>query len=119
MSYQFKFDPKPRPTDKIFEFDDVTPLDRWLDVLDGLLTESSAASPAQVDAVAATTLIGATLLRDPGNARVEVWLARAEHAVDADAEGSTPRSIHLELARVRTLAALARSGTAVSSALSM
>ncbi|TMH22379.1 MAG: hypothetical protein E6H64_05710 [Betaproteobacteria bacterium] len=92
----------------VFEFDDVTPLDRWLDVLDGLLTEISAASPAQVDAVAATTLIGATLLRDPGNARVEVWLARAEHAVDADAEGSTPRSIHLELARVRTLAALAR-----------
>ncbi|TMH96549.1 MAG: hypothetical protein E6H46_15710, partial [Betaproteobacteria bacterium] len=42
----------------VFEFDDVTPLDRWLDVLDGLLTEISAASPAQVDAVAATTLIG-------------------------------------------------------------
>ncbi len=23
LSYQFKFDPKPRPTDKVFDFDDV------------------------------------------------------------------------------------------------
>ncbi len=33
----------------IFEFDDIAPLDRWLNVLDGLLARSSDTLPAQVE----------------------------------------------------------------------
>jgi ATP/maltotriose-dependent transcriptional regulator MalT/DNA-binding SARP family transcriptional activator len=91
----------------VLEFDDVTPLDRWLEVLDGLVAQDCVASAAQSDTAVTTTLIGATLLRDAGNARVERWLDRVERSLAA-AEGETQGAIRAELACVRALAALAR-----------
>jgi len=59
----------------ILEFDDLAPLDRWRDELAGLL---ATAEPAGSAAVAA--LIRATLLRDPGQPKLEEWLRLAGSA---------------------------------------
>jgi LuxR family maltose regulon positive regulatory protein len=101
----------------VFEFDDIAPLDRWLDDLDGLLERSNDTPPAQVGAAAAT-LIGATLLRNAGNARIEAWLERAGQAMRAGAERSSAPFARDELAYLRVLSALARSDlTAAEAAL--
>jgi len=86
----------------VLEFDDIAPLDRWLETLDALLAADTAASPSGVDTAAATTLIRATLLRDAGNARVEAWLDRAGTADPAKQQARDA------LAHVRALAAFAR-----------
>ena len=91
----------------IGEFDDVATIDRWLEMLDGLLEEGIPVSGGQLDVAAATTLARAMLLRDGGNARIEHWLDRADHAIEAAAERSSPRGRE-ELALARALSALAR-----------
>jgi ATP/maltotriose-dependent transcriptional regulator MalT len=74
---------------------------------DGFVGQYCVASAAQSDTAVTTTLIGATLLRDAGNARVERRLDRVERSLAA-AEGETQVAIRAELACVRALAALAR-----------
>jgi ATP/maltotriose-dependent transcriptional regulator MalT/DNA-binding SARP family transcriptional activator len=56
----------------LFEFDDLAPLDRWSGVLAELQQD--------IDAAGMAALVRATLLRDPGNARLGAWLERAEQA---------------------------------------
>lgn len=99
----------------VFEFDDIAPLDRWLNVLDGLLARSNDTPAAQVSTVAAT-LIGATLLRDAGNARIESWLERAGQAMCAGEESPKAPFAREELAYLRILSALARSDLAAAEA---
>jgi ATP/maltotriose-dependent transcriptional regulator MalT/DNA-binding SARP family transcriptional activator len=92
----------------VVEFDDLAPLDRWLDTLDRLLAESAGVSPS-IGTAAVTTLIRATLLRDAGNPLVEIWLERAEQAIAAGAAGSATDEAHEALTHMRALAAFARS----------
>lgn len=102
----------------VFEFDDIAPLDRWLEVLEGLLAPNGAGLSAQTDPRAVTTLIRATLLRCAGNVRVEAWLDRAEHALHADAGQPAPRVVDEALTHMRALTALARADlTAAEAAL--
>jgi len=96
------------------EFDDVTALDRWLETLDGLLAQSVESSACQFDVAAATTLIRATLLRDGGHARVEVWLDRAERTVLGAADGQIAATARSDLAIARALALLARGDLAAA-----
>jgi ATP/maltotriose-dependent transcriptional regulator MalT/DNA-binding SARP family transcriptional activator len=91
----------------VFEFDDITPLDRWLEVLDDLLTQIGDAPSAPVSA-ATRTLVAATLLRDAGNARIEGWLERARRAMRSEVESQSARSAREELSHLRVLGALAR-----------
>jgi ATP/maltotriose-dependent transcriptional regulator MalT/DNA-binding SARP family transcriptional activator len=89
----------------VFEFDDIAPLDRWLQTLDGLIAESPGGASAPAGAAAAATLIRATLLRDPGNARLDALLDQAERgAIAVDGLGIERQG----LARIVALAALAR-----------
>lgn len=60
----------------ILEFDDLAPLDRWIETLDALLVPGNE-SPETLDVAAVTALIRAMLLRDPGNPRLDHWLDRA------------------------------------------
>jgi ATP/maltotriose-dependent transcriptional regulator MalT/DNA-binding SARP family transcriptional activator len=91
----------------VFEFDDIAPLDRWLEVLDGLLARPEAASPASTDAAAALTLLRGTLLRDPGHARIEVWLDYADRLLSAQTETRAPIPSQT-LVHMRALVALCR-----------
>ena len=101
----------------VLEFDDLTPLDRWLDTLEGLLARNTTLSP-EIAIAAATTLIRATLLRDGGNPRVEAWLERAEQAIAAGAAASATEEAGETLAHMRSLAAFARADlTAAEAAL--
>ena len=61
----------------IFEFDDLAPLDRWCDVLAGLLKEGAARQPDAADRVAAGVMVRAMLLRDAGNPALDDWIERA------------------------------------------
>ncbi len=97
-----------------FEFDDLTPLDRWIRTLAGLLCGHEAASPGGLDPVAAATLIRAFLLRDAGNAELTEWLARAERAAGADTGAET--EVRAELALARATAALLRGDFAAAEA---
>jgi DNA-binding SARP family transcriptional activator len=98
----------------VMEFDDLAPLDRWLETLEGLLAENTA-GPQSVVTTVATTLIRATLLRDAGNPRVEAWLERAEQAITAGVASEEAREA---LAYMRVLAAFARADlTAAKAAL--
>ena len=83
------------------EFDDLAPLDRWLEALDDLQAQNRATKSSRFGGAAAT-LVGATLLRDPGNARVEAFLA-ASPADD-------------DVAYLRALASLARGDLPAASA---
>src|SRR4029079_8258844 len=60
----------------ILEFDDLAPLDRWIETLDTLLSPGEGL-PETVDSPAVTALIRAMLLRDAGNPRLDYWLDRA------------------------------------------
>lgn len=101
----------------VVEFDDLAPLDRWLDTLEGLLAEATA-RPPEIATAAATTLIRATLLCDAGNPRVEAWLEGAEQAIAAGAAGSATKEAREALAHMRVLAAFARADlTAAEAAL--
>ena len=101
----------------VLEFDDLAPLDRWLDTLEGLLAENAALSQ-EIATAAATTLIRATILRDAGNPRVEAWLERADKAIAAGAAGSATEEARETLAHMRALAAFARADlTAAETAL--
>lgn len=93
----------------ILELDDLAPLDHWAKVLAGLLHEAGAQVPARLGAEAATALVRATLLRDPGSMELERWLARAEQAAAA-ADSTRPEwaDLRTELAFARTLATLLR-----------
>ena len=71
----------------VLEFDDVTPLDRWIEALGTLLATGSPGSDAQTDPVALTTLIRALLFRDVGNLHLPEWLDRAAAAVSTMTEG--------------------------------
>ncbi|HET9763692.1 MAG TPA: BTAD domain-containing putative transcriptional regulator [Casimicrobiaceae bacterium] len=87
----------------VFEFDDLTPVDRWLEWLDaGLAQRSAGPLTAETDTMS-STLIAATLLRDPGNARVRAWLGRFAQVGD-----ERPTSAVASVELVRALAALAR-----------
>ena len=92
----------------VFEFDDLTPLDNWLDVLEGLLAQAGVAAGASVASAAAMSLLRGTLLRDPGNVRVEAWLGRAERALDACTDDASRPSARAAMAQMRAIAALAR-----------
>ena len=98
----------------VFDFDDIAPLDKWLDVLEGLLAQSGGRALAPVPTAAAVALLRGTLLRDPGNARVEAWLGRIEHA--GDAEDAASRSASATVAQIRAMAALARGDLTVAEA---
>ncbi len=91
----------------VSEFDDLTPLDRWVETLDGLLANSGEASSGSVAAVAATTLVRATLLRAPGSPRIADWLDRAERAVQSTAM-KLPVTVRAEVVIARALAALSQ-----------
>ena len=59
----------------ILEFDDLAPVDRWIETLDALLMQGDT-SPGTLDVAAVTALIRAMLLRDAGNPRLDYWLER-------------------------------------------
>jgi len=93
----------------ILEFDDVTPLDRWIAALGTLLETDPSAPRAQTDAVAVTALIRAMLFRDAGNPRLADWLARAANAVATTTAGQPmAESCRLAFALVSALAMLVR-----------
>ena len=92
----------------VLEFDDLAPLDRWLETLDSLLADGGTATP---EAKVATTLIGATLLRDAGNVRIERWMNRVDESVSAIPD-SAARSVREALVPLRAFAAFARADLA-------
>lgn len=92
----------------VFEFDDATSLDRWMEVLDGLLAQNAAESSGPVDASAAMTLVRATLLRGAGSARAEAWFDRVENALLVGDDAETTQVVRAELTLARAMAALAR-----------
>ena len=71
----------------ILEFDDVTPLDVWIEALGALLERDVPGARAPTDLAAVTTLIRALLFRDAGNPRLEGWLRRAAAAVSTTTVG--------------------------------
>ena len=101
----------------ILEFDDVTPLDRWIEALGTLLAPGGSASRKETDPVAVTALIRALLIRDAGNPRLEGWLDQAAAAVSATASGQpAAESCRLALARVSAVAMLVRGDLATADA---
>ena len=90
----------------VLEFDDLEPLDRWLDELDRLLARNADSSASDPGALG--TLVRATLLRDGDAPRIGTWLEHAEQAVDSIADSTARRSAREGLARTRALAAFAR-----------
>jgi len=91
----------------ICELDDLAPLDHWASVLAALLREAAGAATAHTEAGALSTLIRATLMRDPGSAELDGWLAGAERAVAASDEA------HADAPEVRAGVALARATAAL------
>ena len=89
----------------VLEFDDVTPLDRWIVTLDALLAPGSVASPATPDLAAVATLIRGLLLRDAGNPRLDHWVELAGPAIAA---APPPEELPGEPALSRAWVALAR-----------
>jgi ATP/maltotriose-dependent transcriptional regulator MalT/DNA-binding SARP family transcriptional activator len=90
----------------VLEFDDLAPLDHWLEKIDQLLVENA---PADADAI--TTLVRASLLRDPANPRVERWLHRSDESIPAVPD-ATARDAREALAPMRAFAAFARGDVA-------
>jgi ATP/maltotriose-dependent transcriptional regulator MalT/DNA-binding SARP family transcriptional activator len=97
----------------IFEFDDLTPLDRWTGALAGLLGERAAGSPEEVEPAAAATLIRALLLRDAGSAELGQWLDRVGRWSDPDTADDALEA-QAELALARGMGALLRGDFAAS-----
>ena len=91
----------------VAEFDDVAPVDRWVDTLDALLAADDQASTGPIVVIAATTLVRATLLRSPGSPRIADWLGRAERAVQSTAT-QLPEHVSAEVPFARGIAALSR-----------
>jgi LuxR family transcriptional regulator, maltose regulon positive regulatory protein len=91
----------------VSEFDDLTPLDRWVETLHGLLGESGAAWSGPIAAIAATTLVRATLLRAPESPRIADWLERAERTVQSTAM-QLPVTVRAEVTLARAMVALSR-----------
>ena len=60
----------------ILEFDDLAPLERWIGVLADLLKGGDPGVADSLERAAASTLIRAMLLRDPGNLELDKWLER-------------------------------------------
>jgi ATP/maltotriose-dependent transcriptional regulator MalT/DNA-binding SARP family transcriptional activator len=97
----------------ILEFDDLAPLDRWIETLDSLLTREDA-SRGTLDVAAVTALIRATLLRDAGDPRLDYWL---EHAARSDAGVKSVPRFDGGFLVVRAYAALARGDLVVADTL--
>jgi ATP/maltotriose-dependent transcriptional regulator MalT/DNA-binding SARP family transcriptional activator len=95
------------------ELDDLAPLDRWLEILDGLLSE---ADDSAAVLTATPTLVRATLIRDAAHPRIDACLQRTERVLaGVDATGREPRDA---LVIVRALTAFARADlTSAESAL--
>ena len=101
----------------ILEFDDVTPLDRWIEALGTLLAPDAGAVRVTLDPAAFTTLIRALLLRDAGSPRLADWLDRAAKVVNASASGDMAEdSPRLSWALVSAAASLARGDVAAADA---
>ncbi len=101
----------------ILEFDDVTPLDRWVEALGALLTSGSPAASAENAPVALTTLVRALLWRDAGNPRLGEWLDRAAAAAAAIPAGHpSAKSRHRAWASVSAMTMLARGDLAAADA---
>jgi len=90
----------------ILEFDDVTALDPWIGTLAGLLTGGERGGA--IDPAAATVLIRALLLRDPGNAELGQWLDRTERVARASPDAQAASALLAELALARAMLALLR-----------
>jgi DNA-binding SARP family transcriptional activator len=84
----------------ILEFDDLTPLDHWIEALGALLASETSVSRASSDPGALTTLIRALLFRDAGNTHLDRWLDRSTVA------RSTPTTGQPDRASSRTMLAL-------------
>jgi LuxR family maltose regulon positive regulatory protein len=89
------------------EFDDLTQLDHWIGVLEGSLGQGAPASAQALDSAAATTLVRAVLLRDPGNPGFDARLAQAERAAAADI-GDMASEVRAELSLARVTAVMLR-----------
>ena len=97
----------------VFEFDDLAPLDRWIETLDGLLEHDDAAS-TPVAMEAAATLVRALLLRDAGSSRVETWLERSERSARAGAARRRGEEAPTDLSLARAMAAIVRGDLAAA-----
>ena len=101
----------------ILEFDDVTPLDRWIEALGTLLATGGPTSGASNYPVAVTALIRALLLRDAGNPHLAEWLDQASAAVAATPAGHpAAESWRRTLALASAVAMLARGDVAAADA---
>jgi DNA-binding SARP family transcriptional activator len=100
----------------LLEFDDLTALDPWIRVLADMLRESSARIPARTIVQSSVALVRALLVRSPGGAELDEWLAKAERA--AAGGGVQSADLRIALALARTLAALLR-GDLSASAISL
>ena len=89
----------------LFEFDDVTLLDRWIGSLADLLNDSGSA-PGPLDAATVATLIRALLIREGASSRLDKWVLRAQDAALA-VEQDEPDDAACSIALARAMAALA------------
>ena len=95
------------------ELDDLAPLDRWLETLDRLLSETDDAATVLA---ATATLVRATLIRDAAHPRIDACLQRAERVL-AGVDATRPEARDA-LVVVRALTAFARADlTSAESAL--
>ncbi len=85
----------------IVEFDDLAPLDRWIGMLAELLNGRDLAGADSLERTAASALIRAMLLRDPGHPELGKWLGRLGARVRSGefAEPAPEADIVLALAR--------------------
>ncbi|HKE39573.1 MAG TPA: BTAD domain-containing putative transcriptional regulator [Casimicrobiaceae bacterium] len=96
----------------VFEFDDLTPLDRWIEALATLLGELGPAPCLPADSAAVEALLRAVLLRDAGNPRIEGWLGRREQLVPQSADQKVEASTRVKLGLARAMAGILRSDPA-------
>ena len=101
----------------VFEFDDITPLDRWLETLDGLLASTTGDDAPAFAVGAATTAIRAGLLRDAGNPRITRWLEHAMRATESGAVARRSDAERAELLFARVMFALARGDASAAESL--
>ena len=100
----------------VFEFDDLAPLDRWMDTLDSLLAQEGAAPAKAGDPAATAALVRAMLLREAGSSHVETWLQRCERSARAGTARRPEEGAHTELDLARAMAALVRGDLAAADA---
>jgi DNA-binding SARP family transcriptional activator len=75
----------------IYDFDDFKPLDRWIDWLDERIGRDASFPTPEIEAAAASSMVGALVWRRPEHPRIRQWIERAL----SSSQKSSDRAIRL------------------------